>query len=257
MTIQAFNGVIDQSNGRVYASTTDSWDDFTTWDDYDIWSKTPVEMLYVPVTSSPWFVNLGSVKTFNVVTNIVANGRIHYYFYVNQTSEIIIDNEGTNYSYSITHVEPDQTAIPSLSGQFVSIVVGIEYDPTKGVQYFDSISFDFTSTGNKTLSFSNVNSSTLSGTVDDRLFTIGEQLSGVNDVQITSHGTTTPYNVDLYVSKNQTSSYTFPDIISKSTGGVHLKFIGIDGEPRDSVFDITLTALPEWYNDDTGNLKER
>jgi hypothetical protein len=59
------------------------------------------------------------------------------------------------------------------------------------------------------------------------------------------------------VSKNQTSSYTFPDIISKSNDGVHLKFIGIDGEARDSVFDITVSALPGWYNDTDGNLKER
>jgi len=254
MTMQAFNGVYDPNTNRVYASTTDEWDDFTSWDDWSVWAQTPAEMLYVTVTSGPMFVNLGAVKTFNVLTNIQTNGLVHYYFYVNQTSEVIV---GDNPSYTTTHVEPGDTAIASLTGQFVAIQVGIEFDPTKGIQYLDGISFDFTTTGNKSLSYSNVDSSTLSGTVSDRLFTTTETLSGIDEVQITSQGTTTPYNVDLYVSKNQTSSYTFPDVISKSNSGVHLKFIGIDGEPRDSVFDITLSAMPEWYMDVDGNLKER
>ena len=257
MKIPGFNGIYDRFSNRAYSATTDKWDDFTSWDDWTVWNKTPVSMTYMPVTSGPSFVNLGSVKTVNVLTNIQANGKIHYYFFVNQTSEIIFDNVGNGESYTTTHVEPNQQSIPSLSGQFVSIVVGIEYDPTKGVPYFDSISFDFTSTGNKTVSYANINSATLPGTVSDRVFNPNDEFGAISEVQVTSQGTTTPYNVDLYVSKNQTSSYTFPDIISKSNDGVHLKFIGIDGEPRDSVFDITVSALPGWYNDTDGNLKER
>lgn len=249
--IHEFNGFFDTNTGRIYANTTDTWEDYATWDSWTSWNNNPVQTMYVPISG---FINLGSLQTVNVTTNIQANGTLSYFFITNPTMQV---DTGATPSYSIIEVENGDTNIPSLTARLVRIELAVTYDPNKGAQWFDTANFQFNTESYKTLTFGNINSSTLSGTVEGRVFSLGQDVGGIKDVQITSHGSITPYNVDLYVSKNATSSYTYPDIVSKGSGAVTVKFIGIDGEARDSTFDITVTTLPEWYMDIDGNLKER
>lgn len=249
MTIHQDNGYIDKAdNNRYIPLTTDEWGDLTTWADWTSYMNNPPAYLYL--TLRP--LDLGQVETVNVLSNIQARGPVHYYLYYNNTA----DFEDSPLNYSTLHIAPGDDNIPSITARYIWIKLAIEYDASIGFPYFDSINYRV-SNEETSLSFSNINSSTLSGDVTARTFSIGSNIGAVKNVQITSHGPTNPYNVDLYVSKNQTSSKTFPDIISKTNSAITLAFVGIDGEPRESVFDIQLTVAPEWYIDENGNLQER
>lgn len=244
------NGIIDVADGNRYIPiTTDKWEDFTSWDTWTSYMNEPPAFLYYTLP----ILELASVETVNILSNIQARGPVHYYIYYKNT--IGFDDDPA-VNYSTLHITPGQTNIPSITARYIYVKVAIEYDASIGFPYFDRINYR-ASGGGRDLNFANIDTTTLPGTTDARVFSIGTNLGAVRNVQITSHGPTSPYNVDLYVSKNPTSVKTFPDIISKTNSAITLSFVGIDGEPRESVFDIQLTVAPEWYMDSTGNLQER
>jgi hypothetical protein len=52
------------------------------------------------------------------------------------------------------------------------------------------------------------------------------------------------YPVNLYVSDTATSVVVIPVVTSKSPTAPTFALYGIDNDPRDSIVDITVTALP-------------
>lgn len=250
MTFNVQNGYTHSTdNGRFLPFNNSTWDDLTTWNSFISWIPDPVSTLYVNIG----FIDLGSIRTFNLLTNLNARGVAHYYIMYNNTGNFDLATP----NYTEVHITNGQTNIPPITAQYLYLTVALDNDSTLGFPYFDNISWNPTTTEN-TLTYSNVNSTSLPGTISDREFTIDTSIGSIRNVQITSHGPATAYNVDLYVSKYTTSTKTFPDIISKSGSTVHLQFIGIDGEPRESIFDIQISTGAEWYMDAvTGNLLER
>ena len=242
-------------NGRHFVQGEDTWDTIpSTWDAWTSYVTQPFPTMHYQLP----LLDLGSVQTFNIISNIVARGTINYYIHYSSTSDVFAYDPVTfdSLNFDTLTINAGDTNIPSITARYIIIQLAIDYDPAQGHQYFDSISYQI-STRSKTLTFANVDSSTLSGTTSNRLFSIGTDIGGIKSVQVTSHGSTNPFNVDMYVYHSTTSTKTFPDIISKNTNGVNLQFVGVDGQPRDSVFDITMEVLPEWYIDSFGNLVER
>ena len=256
MKIQGDNTIFDRvDNGRMFVQSSDTWDTIpSTWDEWTTYVTQPFPTMYYQLP----LMDLGSVQTFNILTSVQARGFINYKIHYSSTSNIFAYDPVTfeSLNFSTLEIGAVDTNIPSITARYFIIQLAIEYDPAQGHQYFDSISYQV-STKSKTLLFANIDSSTLAGSSSNRLFTIGTDVGGVKNVQVTSHGPSNPYNVDMYVYHSTTSAKTFPDIISKSSSGVNLQFVGVDGQSRDSVFDITVEVLPEWYVDPFGNLVER
>lgn len=256
MIISGNNTVLDISdNARLFVQGTDTWSALpSTWDAWTTFVTQPYQTMYYQLPP----LDLEEVRTFNIISTVVARGTINYHIHYSTVSDVFtldpVTLQPTNYS-TLT-INAGDTNIPSITARYIIVQLAIDYDPAQGHQYFDSISYQI-STEAKTLTFANVDSSTLTGSASNRLFSIGTDIGGIKSVQVTSHGATNPFNVDMYVYHSTTSNKTFPDIISKSNSGVNLQFVGVDGQPRDSVFDITLEVLPEWYIDSFGNLVER
>lgn len=241
---------VAHENGRAYPQDIAQWDDTpATWDAWTTWYLNPITELNIVM---PQQFDLGQVETFNVITNFEGQGIVDFYIYYGNTSPFT----DSPLNYSTLHITAGDEDIPSITARYFWIAVSITKQPNEIIQYFDNLNVTVSSQ-EKYLTYTNVNSSTLSGTAANRLFPIPATVGGVKSVQITSQGTTSNYNVDLYVSNIATATKTYPRVLTKSTSGVNLQFVGIDGQSYDSTFDIELTVTPEWYADLFGNLQER
>jgi len=237
-------------NGRAYPNDFAQWADTpATWDAWDTWYLDPISELNILM---PQQFDLGQVETFNIVSNFEGQGIVDFYVYY---SDAIPFTESP-LNYSTLHITAGDTDIPSITARYFWIAVSITRQGNEIIQYFDNLNVTVSSQ-ERELSFTDVSSSTLSGTAANRLFPIPVTVGGVKAVQVSSQGTTSNYNVDMYVSNILTASKTYPRIIDKSTSGVNLQFVGIDGQSYDSTFDIKLTVTPEWFCDLFGNLQER
>lgn len=247
------NGIVDYNdNGRYFNAGLGEWADVTSWDTWTSWTLDPLPTLYLTLTN---MLDLGSIQTVNILTDIECRGEVEYYIYYNTTSSNFTDSP---LNYSTLHITPGQTNIPSITARYIFIKVALNYVDGQGFQYFDNINYRVSedSTKGTTLTFTGVNSSTLPGTVADRTFDPSVDLGTIKSAQVQSRGAVSSYNVDMYVYHSTASTHTFPKVLSTGSD-VHLTFIGVDGQPRDSVFDITLLTNPEWYMDEQGNLRER
>jgi hypothetical protein len=245
------NGIVDyRDNGRYFNPGTGEWADLSSWDTWTSWTLDPHETLYLNILTP---LDLGSVQTVNILTDIVARGEVNYYIYY--SNENTFTESPLN--YSTVHITPGETNIPSITGRYFYIKVALDLVDGQGFQYFDTIAFRASeaSTQGQSLTFNNIDSSTLSGTTSDRVFDPGIDVGTIKSAQITCRNAST-YNVDMYVYHSTTSTHAFPKIISTGQD-LHLTFIGVDGRPRDCTFDIALQVNPEWYMDAQGNLTER
>jgi hypothetical protein len=237
-------------NGRAYPQDIGQWDDTPeTWDNWDTWFLNPIPELNILM---PQQFDLGQIETFNVITNFQGQGLVDFYIYYSNSDTFT--NSPLN--YSTLEITAGDTDIPSITARYFWIAVSIAKQGNEIIQYFDNLNVTVSSEETY-LTYTNVNSSTLDGTAANRLFPIPTTVGGVKSVQITSQGTTSNYDVDLYVSNIAIATKTYPRVLTKSTSGVNLQFVGIDGQSYDSVFDIELTVTPEWYADLFGNLQER
>jgi hypothetical protein len=244
------NGItVEFENGRVYPQDIAQWDDLETWDAWDTWFLNPNTQLNLLM---PQEFDLGQVSTFNVLTTFTGQGLVDFYIYYGNETPFSDDLE----NYSTLHITSGQEDIPSITARYFWIGISISKQDNEIIQYFDNL-FVNVSNEEKYLSYTNVDSSTLSGTAANRLFAIPDTVGSVKSAQVTSQGTTSDYDVDLYVSNLATASKTYPRILDKTSTGINLQFVGIDGQTYDSVFDIELTVTPEWFNDNFGNLQER
>lgn len=244
------NGYYDDIDNTYFNYGTGTWDDVTDWSLWSTWVTAPRETLYLTFNQQ----NLGQVETVNILSDGEYRGIPHFYVYYSATTGDFSDEA----NYSTLHITNGMTNIPSITAQYFTIKLALDYDNVQGFQYFRNINYRVSedSTVGKVISFGNIDSSTLSGTTSDRVYTVPTTVGAIDNVQITSRGSAS-YDVDLYVAHSPTSIKTFPQLLSISGNRVHLTFVGIDGRNRDSHFDISMNVNPEWYMDSDGNLKER
>lgn len=249
MSFKQNNGIADVNDGGRYnVFGTATWGDLSskTWESWNDWVTDPLPILYVNLP----VIDLGSVQTVNIKTNIEARGIVHYTINYGNSPTITFSPD----NFSTLTIDPGDTDIPSITARYIWLRVDLHNDPVQGHQYFDNIDF-VTTTETKSFSYSNIDSATLPGTSASRTYSISG-IGGIRSAQVTSQGGSN-YNVDMYVYHDTTSTEAFPKVLAKGAGYVDLTFIGVDGRPRDAVFDIEIQALPEWYIDSTGNLLER
>jgi len=249
MSFKPDNGVIDEiDNGRVTPFSFGTWEDLPqTWQQSNTWIIDPEAVLSVNLPD----IDLGTVQTVNIKTQITARGLVSYT--INHSNILPLAEDPKNYSTLV--INPGDTNIPSITARYIWVRVDIEQDPTEGVQYFDNIDFGVITDSFKNISYSNIDSSTLPGTASARQFT-AQGAGSIRGAQVTGY-TVTAYDVDMYVYHSTQSDRVFPCVIDKTSDTVTLTFTGVDGRPRDAVFDLDLQLLPEWYIDDQGNLQER
>jgi hypothetical protein len=233
MALPTVNGILDDVLEAVVPTSTYTWADFNTdsvtWDNWVEWDRQPADPLV-------WEANpldLGENLFFTLEIETVANGDVSYKIYTSTTGAFA--GEETE-----TVIANGATSVSGFYGRYV--LVYVEVARTSGLNVLYGV--DVTA---KTLTVQekqgDVDTSTLSGTVNARTVSLTRSFSKITNILVTPHEETA-YTLDVYVTDTTTSTYLIPKIISKTLSGPEIALIGVDNQPRDGVVDITITGLP-------------
>lgn len=245
MAIPAYSGYYDSTTGKYYPNSTSTWDglDATAWDDWTVW---PYEtesqiVIHMPV------IRLSDIKNFCLNFDTESTGEVTYQIYTSIS--------GAYAGEEVEHIIlPGATNVPSFYGWtcFVVVVADKTGDPLEVGNMSGNI---YDSVTNEII-FTALDSSTLEGSITERLIPLSTAISKIVDMKITPHETASPYNLDVYVTNTPTSTYLIPKIVSTSNTAPSFALVGVDNHARDGVVDILLKVLPEQYMDGN-NLKTR
>lgn len=237
MTIPATRGQYNFNTGKIYPESTSTWSGLssTTWDSWKEWA-------YSTEDSIVWYmpdINLGQIaKNFTLDIETVAEGSVSYKIYTSLTGDYT--GEETE-----TIVEAGATNVPSFFGRFVFVVVIVTKTgsmPTltnTNIKVNDSAVLEFR--------LPNTDTTELAGSTTGRWFQVNKPISAVTDLTIVPHETSSPYNLDVYVTNTPTSTYLIPKVISKDPSAITFALVGVDNHARDGIVDITVRALPKQY----------
>lgn len=216
-------GYIELSDGYVKPYTEGRWGLQTTWGETRYWGQNPT----LPIRWTSELLDLGSVKDFTLNITSEFDGSISY---IVHTSDLgLFAGEENEYL-----IEEGNTNIPAFSGQFVYVTARLN-----GRQLRRMTIEANSSTVN--IQLTNVDTSTLPGTVGNRQLTVGRNISGILDVKVAVRAATA-YPVNLYVSDTPTSEVLIPVVRSKGATPT-IGLFGIDNDPRDGIVDIEFKAL--------------
>lgn len=236
MTIPAQSAVYNQDNQTIYPVSTATWSGLssTTWADWKQWAYSYNDSIVwqVPI------IDLGyTPKYFTLTIKTIATASVSYNIYTSMTGEFA--GEETE-----TIIEPNDEGIASFYGRYCGIV--ITATKTTDMPTITGIEISYAE-ADETITVANLDSSTCSGTQTARVIPLPKTISQIVDIKIMPHETSSPYNLDVYVTNTPTSSYLIPKVISKSNTSPTFALVGVDNHARDGVVDIHMKVLPEQY----------
>lgn len=233
------NGIYDSDENKIVPENAGTWDDVSSWDNFTSWTSDPVETL-IWITEP---LDLENSQVFNLEIETAAAGIVRYSVFTSETGAF--EGEETE-----TEIEQDQTGIPSFFGRYVIVVVKVDKDGGSNELFNVSLRAN-----NRAimLRFSDLDTSTLPGTVDSRVLETERVIAGIENMQITPK-TVPEYDLDVYVTDTPTCALLIPRIIDKTQ--LTFALLGLDNQPRDGVVDIIVETLPEQYMEGN-NLRSR
>jgi hypothetical protein len=217
-------GFFDQESVSIKALAQNNWVNSSTWEGFS-WQGTADKIIWTSDIQ-----DIGSIKHFTLDIRSQAQGQVlSYTVFVSETG-------GFNGEEKVYYIPEGSQDVPSFYGRYYSVQIAVE-----GTELF---SFEITSsTLTKTFELTNIDTATLSGTVDQRELTLDFPVSGILDV-IISAKSPAAYNLDLYVSSTQTSRVLLPVVLEKSQASTAFTLLGLDNKPRNGIVDVKITALP-------------
>lgn len=218
-------GQLDVNSGTIKAQGSSRWSALTTWSAFNdyVTVRNPIKWT-APV------IDIGSIDYFNlqITTEFTGTG-LYYLVHVSDTG--VFGGEESEYV-----IEEGNLNVNAFYGRFVYVTV--IFTGTELSRFTVA-----TNTNKTTIKLVNVNTSTLSGTVSNRILALPKSVSTIYDMNIECRYADT-YPVNLYVSDTPTSQALIPVVKSKSASAPAIALYGIDNDPRDGIVDVTITALP-------------
>lgn len=228
----AQNGILDYSTNEVYPADTTKWSDLSTWDAFTTWYVTPT----LPLVWYSNRIDLGVKQDFNLIINTNAIGSVGYTIYTSDTGAF----KGEETAHTILNTDTD---VPGFSAVYVYVVAQVS--ATSGVTRLQDMNIRAT-TQSISQTLTNIDTSTLSGSITNRVLPVTRAFSTISTVDI-SVQQVTAYAVDLYVSNYATSTTLIPRVVAKTRTGPTIALLGTDGSNKDGVIDVTITGLPQQY----------
>jgi len=227
---------IDPRTGEVLPQGTTTWTSLsgTTWNDWTTWNKnynSQIVYYFGPVDIS--------LQPKNFVLRIFTDStaEISYEIYTSNTGAYT--GEETK-----TVISQNQTGITGFYGS--KAVVAVIANAVAGIPIINSIRYEWSTVGQQQLTFSKINTSTLSGSSTARTLSLNANVGGITQVNIQPYEITA-YAVDAYVTNTPTSTYLIPKVISNTSTTLTFALVGVDNQPRDGIVDINLETLPIQY----------
>lgn len=236
MALKSPNYRFDFTTGQVFPTGTTTWTSSSTWGDWKNWNKdySTQVVYYIGVISID-----AIPRTFNLNIQTDSNSQISYEVYTSTTGAFAGEE-------TVTAIDPGDTGITGFYGSH--LMVAIIADSLGELPIINSIQYQYSSSGEKQLSYSQVDTSTLSGTSSARTLNLGTSIGGIVEIKIQPYETTA-YALDVYVTNTATSTYLIPKVIGSNATSVTFALVGVDNHPRDGIVDIGLKTLPLQYMD--------
>lgn len=220
------DGYIDEVTGNIKAQGQGTWSALsgTTWGDFTNFVQNIREIRW----TSP-LIDLGVSRYFTLNIDLDCDGTCAFIIDVSTTGQfageektIVVKNGNIN--------------VPSFYGQFVYVTALVAGPELRRMTITSDTNYEI-------IKLQDVDSSTLPGSITARTITLPLPISSIVDIVIQPKAATS-YAVNLYVSDTATSEVVIPVIKSKNRLQPQFAMYGIDNDPRDSVVDILITALP-------------
>jgi len=219
-------GILDPISGTIKAIGRGRWGSLSgsSWTRFTSYVNT-----FEKIKWSSTRIDTGEIDYFNLAISAEFEGSLFYRVYVSDTG----DFTGEESEYLI---EDGNNNVSAFYGRYVYVTA-----ECTGTQLYKML----ITTDKEAVEYSlkNVNTSTLSGTVSERILTLANPVSIITEMAIHPRAATT-YAVNLYVSNTATSQVLIPVVKSKAGTTPSFVLYGIDNDPRDGIVDITIKALP-------------
>jgi hypothetical protein len=219
------DGILDDQTGTIKALGSSRWSDLTNWRAYKDWIS-----IRRPIKWTAPLLDIGSVRYFTINVNTEFQGTpSHFDIAVSETGEFA----GEETLYKILE---GNTNVSAFYGRYVYVSFTVNGTELSRM----TVS---TSTQTSEITFTNINTSTLSGTAAARQLPITNPISQVvsMDIRVVA---TTAYNMDVYVTDAPTSTALVPVVVSKSGTTPTFRLVGLDNQARNGIVDISIQALP-------------
>jgi hypothetical protein len=229
MALPTPNGILTTDRTQVIPENQGSWSDLsgTTWANLSSWTFAPAEELIWNTSG----IDLGSERYFNLNIQTQANGSISYEVHTSSTGKF----EGEETTTVITE---EQQNVPAFFGRFVIVSVYVQYSGTLNTLQ----SVEFTASNSKfTITLSNIDTSTLSGTVNARELDLGRPVSHIWNIDITAQPQ--EHQLDVYVTDYPTATVLIPVVVDTDPTEPKIKLVGLDNVPRDGTIDVEVTVM--------------
>jgi hypothetical protein len=229
MTVPVPNGLLNRDRTLVIPENQGTWSNLSgrSWNDVRAWTFSPAETL---IWNTPG-IDLGSEQYFNLNINTRATGTISYEVHTSNTGKF--DGEETT-----TVIDEDEQNVPAFFGRFVMVSAYVQYTGTLNV--LESI--EFTASNRKfTITLSDIDTSTLPGTVSARELSLGREVSHIWNIDIKAQPE--EHELDVYVTDYPTATVLLPVIVDKDPAEPKIKLVGLDNVPRDGTIDVEVTVM--------------
>lgn len=217
--------VIDPDSGFLFAPSTTTWQSLagSTWNNLGNWVNSTL-----PIRHTVDVFDLGTIQNFTLDIETTVSGTVKYYIYVSNTGEFTGEETET--------VIQEGDLVNNFRGRFVVVQVYTTANRLEEVTV---------STNTETFEqhITDVDTSTLGGTVNERTLSLDNPVSGIVDINIVVQETTA-YTQDVYVTDYPSSEVLIPVIKSKSLTPSFALY-GLDNIARDGIIDIKITAMPQ------------
>jgi hypothetical protein len=248
MTIPADNGFYNSIAEQIEPANQATWADLsgTTWADWPRWCMDPVSPHY---HTSPDIIALS--EPANISIRIVGDAVGEKSFQVHASTSGLFTGEETT-----TTITGTDTNIPVFYGQYFRITMGVEFDQAS-LNVIRGVNPTATNKSFE-ISFKNVDSSSLSGSISARQLVLPRTVSNIERMHIT------PFAPDGYVELDyiandyfETAVPAYAGIVSKRASEPKITFVKDDGTYTDALFDAVLIVQPEQFINDDGDLDVR
>lgn len=220
------DGVIDPISNTVKALGVSTWGSLagTGWGQFTNYIQTFTLLRWTAPR-----VDLGAVQYFTLNIEAQFVGTLSYLIHVSETG--LFQGEEREY-----YIQDGDLDVPGFYGRYCYVTAVLNGTELEQIL----ITAD---TSSRTYQIVDVVSSTLAGTITNRIIPLPTPVSQIKDIHIEVRAATT-YPVNLYVSDTPTSQVLIPVVTSKSNTQPAFALFGIDNDARNGTVDITITALP-------------
>jgi hypothetical protein len=229
MALPTISGTLDTVSGWIYPNNSGTWSGLsgTTWASWTSWNNQVAN----PMIWLTDVIEVQFTEPYNLRITSEAIGTVSYDVYTS-SSGLFAGEE------SVVTIASGATSVASFSSKFIRVAIKVSGGENI-LKYVEVKATNFAID----IFLSNVNTSTLTGTVGNRTLTMPRTVGGIISMTATAQPASS-YTPNVYVTDQSTSTGQWAIVTDKDKDAPKVGVYGIDGYARDGIVDVHIRALP-------------